>query len=61
MESHYFLNLLLRFSYLSKKRGEWVMDAKYNYIVDSMKWRIMLNLGVFGLWLAASVILLHLA
>jgi hypothetical protein len=37
------------------------MDAKYNYIIDSMKWRIMLNLGVFGLWLAASVVLLHLA
>ena len=37
------------------------MDAKYNYIIDSMKWRIMLNLSVFGLWLAASVVLLRLA
>jgi hypothetical protein len=34
------------------------MDAKYNYIIDSMKWRIMLNLAGFGLWLAASVALL---
>jgi len=25
------------------------MDAKYNYIIDSMKWRIVLNLAGFGL------------
>jgi hypothetical protein len=37
------------------------MDAKYNYIIDSMKWRITLNLVGFGLWLAASVLLLHLS
>ena len=37
------------------------MDAKYNYIIDSMKWRILLNLAGFGLWLAASVVLLHLS
>jgi hypothetical protein len=36
------------------------MDAKYNYIIDSIKWRIMLNLAGFGLWLAASVALLRL-
>jgi hypothetical protein len=37
------------------------MDAKYNYIIDSMKWRIVLNLAGFALWLAASVALLRLA
>lgn len=36
------------------------MDAKYNYIIDSVKWRIALNLAGFGLWLAVSVVLLHL-
>jgi hypothetical protein len=36
------------------------MDAKYNYIIDDMKWRIVLNLAGFGLWLAASVALLRL-
>ena len=36
------------------------MEAKYNYIIDSMKWRIALNLAGFGLWLAASVALLRL-
>jgi hypothetical protein len=36
------------------------MDAKYNYIIDSMRWRIALNLAGFGLWLAASVVLLRL-
>ena len=35
------------------------MDAKYNHIIDSMKWRIVLNLGGFGLWLAASAALLR--
>jgi hypothetical protein len=37
------------------------MDARYNYIIDSMKWRIVLNLAGFGLWLAASEVLLRLA
>jgi len=37
------------------------MDAKYNYIIDSTPWRIILNLVGFGLWLAASAALLHLA
>ena len=36
------------------------MDAKYNYIIDSMEWRIVLNLAGFGLWLVASVALLRL-
>jgi hypothetical protein len=37
-----------------------VMDAKYNYIIDSMKWRIGLNLAGFSLWLATTVVLLRL-
>jgi hypothetical protein len=37
------------------------MDAKYNYIIDSMRWRIILNVVGFGLWLAASAALLRLA
>jgi hypothetical protein len=36
------------------------VDAKYNYIIDSMKWRLILNLAGFGLWLAASMVLLRL-
>jgi hypothetical protein len=36
------------------------MDAKYNYIIDSIKWRIVLNLTGFGLWLAATMVLLRL-
>ena len=36
------------------------MDAKYNYIIDSMKWRIGLNLAGFILWLATTVALLRL-
>lgn len=36
------------------------MDAKYNYIIDSIKWRIVLNLAGFGLWLAVSMVLLRL-
>lgn len=36
------------------------MDAKYNYIIDSMKWRIALNLAGFGLWLAITAVLLRL-
>jgi hypothetical protein len=37
------------------------MDAKYNHIIDSMKWRIALNLTGFAVWLAASVALLRVA
>jgi hypothetical protein len=36
------------------------MDAKYNYIIDSMKWRIVLNLAGFSLWRVATVVLLRL-
>ena len=36
------------------------MDAKYNYIIDSVTWRIVLNLAGFGLWLGASLVLLRL-
>ena len=28
------------------------MDAKYNYIIDSMKWRIVMNLA--GFWPVAG-------
>jgi hypothetical protein len=37
------------------------MDAKYNYIIDSVKWRIALNLAGFAVWLAASVALMRMA
>jgi len=37
------------------------MDAKYNYIIDSMKWRIALNVVGFGVWLAVAVGLLRAA
>ena len=36
------------------------MDAKYNYIIDSMKWRIVLNQTGFSLWLATGVVMLRL-
>jgi hypothetical protein len=35
------------------------MDAKYNYIIDSMQWRIALNMVGFALWLAVAVALLR--
>jgi hypothetical protein len=37
------------------------MDGKYNYIIDSMKWRIVLNLAGFALWLGTSFVLLRLS
>ena len=37
------------------------MDAKYNYIIDSMNWRIALNVAGFVVWLAAGLALLHVA
>jgi hypothetical protein len=37
------------------------MDAKYNYIIDSMTWRIALNVAGFAVWLAVSVALLRAA
>jgi hypothetical protein len=41
--------------------GEARMDAKYNHIIDSMKWRILLNVTGFVVWLAASAALLRVA
>jgi hypothetical protein len=37
------------------------MDAKYSFIIDSIPWRIILNVVGFGLWLAVSAALGHLA
>ena len=37
------------------------MDAKYNFIIDSMTWRIALNLAGFALWLAVSLALIKVA
>jgi hypothetical protein len=37
------------------------MDAKYNHIIDSMKWRIALNLTGFAVWLAVSWALIRIA
>jgi hypothetical protein len=35
------------------------MDAKYNYIIDSVKWRIGLNMAGFTLWLVTAIALLN--
>ena len=37
------------------------MDAQYNYIIDSMKWRIALNMAGFTLWLVTAFSLLNVA
>ena len=37
------------------------MDAKYNHIIDSMKWRIALNMAGFTLWLVTAFALLKVA
>jgi hypothetical protein len=37
------------------------MDAKYNYIIDSVKWRIVLNVAGFAAWLALAVALMKTA
>jgi len=37
------------------------MGAKYNYIIDSVTWRVGLNLAGFALWLATVVVLLAAA
>jgi len=37
------------------------MDAKYNYIIDSVKWRLVLNVSGFAVWLAAAFVLLKTA
>lgn len=37
------------------------MDARYNDFIDSMKWRITLNLTGFAVWLALSLALMRAA
>ncbi len=37
------------------------MDAKYNFIIDSLGWRIALNLTGFALWLGSAIALMKLA
>ncbi len=37
------------------------MDAKYNWVIDSLTVRIMINLVVFTAWLAASYALLRVS
>jgi len=37
------------------------MGAKYNFLMDSLKWRIALNVAGFALWLLAVVGLLEAA
>ena len=37
------------------------MDAKYNYIIDSIKSRIALNMAGFALWLVTAFALLKVA
>jgi hypothetical protein len=34
------------------------MDARYNDFMDSVKWRITLNLAGFALWLGLAVALI---
>ena len=35
------------------------MDAKYNWIIDSVGVRVTINVVAFAVWLAASIALLH--
>jgi hypothetical protein len=37
------------------------MDAKYNYLIDSWKWRVSLNAVAFSLWLGVLLGLLKAA
>jgi hypothetical protein len=37
------------------------MDAKYNFLIDNIGWRIVLNVTGFAVWLAACVALLRIA
>jgi len=37
------------------------MDAKYNFIIDSLGWRIALNLTGFAVWLGVVIGLMKLA
>jgi len=36
------------------------MDAKYNHFIDSVGWRVVLNLTAFALWFTAVIGLLSL-
>jgi len=35
-----------------------VMDAKYNHFIDSVGWRVVLNLAGFTVWLTIAIGLL---
>ena len=37
------------------------MDAKYNFLIDSLGWRIALNLTGFVLWLGTVFVVMKLA
>jgi hypothetical protein len=37
------------------------MDAKYNHIIDSWKWRIGMNFAAFAVWLTVLVGILKVA
>jgi hypothetical protein len=37
------------------------MDAKYNHFIDSLPWRVTLNVMGFTLWLALAYALMHVA
>lgn len=37
------------------------MDAKYNFLIDSVGWRIALNLTGFAVWLGVVFALMKLA
>ncbi len=38
-----------------------VMDAKYNNFIDSLAWRVVLNLTGFGIWLGLAYALMQAA
>ena len=37
------------------------MNAKYNFLMDDIKWRIMLNLAGFAVWWVADYGLMKVA
>ena len=37
------------------------MDARYNFLMDDIKWRIALNVAGFAVWLAAVYVLMLVA
>jgi hypothetical protein len=37
------------------------MDAKYNFLIDSVGWRITLNLTGFAIWLGTVIVVMKLA